>query len=80
LLRKEIDLNEDGSVAGKRFYLADIEAFADPCCTVPDIGGPPNWYFVVKPKNQWPKEFIRQVCYYHHLDSLDILDKVEEDD
>jgi hypothetical protein len=79
-IRKDIDLNEDGSVAGRRFYLADTEAFADPCCTVPDIGGPPNRYFVVKPRNQWPKEFVRWVRDEHHLDSMDILDEVEEDD
>ena len=79
-IRKDIDLNEDGSVAGRRFYLADTEAIADPYCTVPDIGGPPNRYFVVKPRNQWPKEFVRWVRDEHYLDSMDILDEVEEDD
>jgi hypothetical protein len=48
--------------------------------TVPDIGGPPNRYFVVKPKNLWTTEFVCWVCDKHHLNSMDILDKVEEDD
>jgi hypothetical protein len=78
-IRKDIDLNDDGSVAGRRFYLADTEAFADPCCTAPDIRGPPNWYFVVKPRNQWAKEFVCWVRDEHHLDSMDILNEVEED-
>ena len=79
-IRKDIDLNEDGSVARRRFYLADTEAFSHPCCTVPDIGGSPNRYFVVKPRNQWAKEFVRWIRDEHHLDSMDILDEVEEDE
>ena len=79
-IRKDIDLNEDGSVARRRFYLADTEAFLDPCCTIPDIGGPPNRYFVVKPRNQWANDFIRWVRDEHHLDAMDELDEVEEDE
>jgi hypothetical protein len=79
-IRKDIDLNEDGSVAVRRFYLADTEAFSDPCCTIPDIGGPPNRYFVVKPRNQWATEFVRWVRDEHHLDSMDVLEDVDEDD
>ena len=77
---KDIDLNEDGTVARKKFYLADTEAFLDPCCTVPDVGGPTNRYFVVKPRNQWAKEFIRWIQDEHKLDTMDKLDDVEEDD
>ena len=50
---KEVDLDEDGNVTNRTFYLADTEAFENPCCVVPDLGGPSNWYFVVKPRNQW---------------------------
>jgi hypothetical protein len=77
---KDIDLDEDGLVAKRRFYLADTEAFVDPCCTIPDIGGPPNRYFVVKPRNQWADEFIRWIRDEHHLDEMDELDEVEEDE
>ena len=38
-------------------YLADTDAITRPCYVVPDIGGPPNRYFVVKPQNEWPREF-----------------------
>ena len=79
-IRKDIDLNEDGSVQRRRFYLADTEAFSDPCCTIPDIGGPPNRYFVVKPRNEWAGEFIRWIRDEHSLDTMDELDEVEEDD
>jgi hypothetical protein len=80
-IRKDIDLNEDGSVAKHWFYLADTEAFSDPCCTIPDIGGPPNRYFVVKHRNQWADEFF--ICWIHdeyHLDEMDELNEVEEDE
>jgi hypothetical protein len=80
-VRTDIDLDEDGLVAKRPFYLANIEAFVDPCCTIPDIRGPPNHYFVVKPTNQWADEFI---CWIrdeeHHLDEMDELNEVEEDE
>lgn len=76
---KDIEFDHDGYVAERTFYLADTEAFTDPCCTVPDIGGPPNRYFVVKPRNQWSQEFIKWVQDPHELDKMDLLDVVEED-
>jgi hypothetical protein len=62
--------------------LADTEAFKflDPCCTIPDIRGPPNRYFVVKPRNQWADQFICWIRDEHHLDEMDELDEVEEDE
>ena len=41
---KEVDLDEDGTVLKRHFYLANTEAFDAPCCHVPDIGGDPNGY------------------------------------
>jgi hypothetical protein len=52
---KGIDGN--GEVTGRVFYLADTEAFVQPCAVIPDIGGPPNRYFYVKPRDDWRKEF-----------------------
>lgn len=79
-IRKEIRLDEHNSVVQRTFYLADTEAFTDPCCTVPDLGGPANRYFVVKPRNQWSDDFIRWIQDEHKLDAMDVLDEVEEDD
>ena len=78
-VNKDVDM-EDGEVVGRNFYLADVEAFSDPCCTIPDIGGPENRYFVVKPRNQWSEIFIRWIEDEHYLDAMDALDEVEEDD
>ncbi len=71
-VRKDVTLNEKGDDVLKRhFYLADTEAFSDPCCTIPDIGGPPNRYFVVKPRSQWANIFIQWIQDEHKLDVMD---------
>ena len=76
---KDVQLDEDEIVKERMFYLADTEAFSDPCCVIPDIGGPTNRYFVVKPRNQWAKEFIKWVQDEHHLDEMDELQPLEEE-
>ena len=55
---KEVEIGADGKVKNRTFYLADTEAFVGPCCAVPDIGGPTNRYFVVKPQNEWAFVFL----------------------
>jgi hypothetical protein len=56
---KEVDLDKDGNVKNKKLFLANTEAFLKPVCAVPDIGGPPNRYFVVQPRDEWHNNFIR---------------------
>ena len=73
---KEIELDGEHSVVKRTFFLADTEAFADPCCVVPDIGGPSNRYFVVKPRNEWSNLFIRWVQDEHKLDQMDPLQAI----
>ena len=76
---KDIDL-KTGQKVGRQFYLADVEAFADPCCIVPDIGGKQNRYFVVRPRNQWSSLFVKWIEDEHYLDQMDPLDSVDEED
>ena len=76
---KDIDM-KTGELVGRQFYLADVEAFADPCCIVPDIGGKSNRYFVVKPRNQWANLFVKWIEDEHYLDEMDPLGEVEEED
>ena len=78
-VKKEVDLDEGGLVQNRTFYLANTEAFEDPCCVIPNLGGSPNQYFVVKPRNQWAKEFIRWIDDPHHLDEMDDLDVEAEE-
>ena len=43
----------------RKFYLADVEAFHEPCVVVPNIGcKSKREYFVVRPRKHWAEEFI----------------------
>ena len=72
---KDVVFDEEGVATDRRFYLADTEAFVEPCCCIPDIGGPKNWYFVVTPRHQWSELFIKWIEDPHHLDEMDDLDQ-----
>ena len=69
---KEVEIGADGKVKSRTFYLADTEAFVGPCCAVPDIGGPTNRYFVVKPRNEWADGFLKWVKDEHNIDKMDV--------
>ena len=60
VIRKEIDrVLEDDTIA-RKFYLAEVEAFVDPICVIPDIGCEDRIsYFEVLPRDQWSDEFIK---------------------
>ena len=56
--RPVIRFNRQGNVTKLTFYLADVEAFVEPIAVVPDIGGPPNAYFVCKNRAKWREDFV----------------------
>ena len=66
---KQVD-DLDSDIPRRVFYLADTEAFMSPCAMVPDIGGPKNRHFWVKPRTQWNKEFIHWVESAHADDDV----------
>ena len=75
-LLKEIgELDADGNVQDRIFYLAEVDAIVSPLAVIPDIGGPPNRYFYIKSRNDWANEFIAWVERPHHED-----DMIEEED
>ena len=81
-LNKEVEEVGLGGVPTKRrFYLANVEAFAAPICVVPDIRCQPTHskirYFHVQSRSQWPKNFIAWVNRPYETDYLD--DDMEED-
>ena len=79
-MRKEIDLDDDGCPVKRTFYLADTNAFVEPCCVIPDVGGPNNRYFVVQPRNSWADLFLKWVEALHRFDEMDILEDVDVDE
>ena len=79
-IRKEVTLEDDGTQLERTFYLADTDAFTEPCCVIPDIGGPANRYFVVKPRNSWAEQFVKWVDEPHKDDKMDVLDDIVVDE
>ncbi len=77
---KEVDFDDDGFVSKRTFYLADVEAFYGPCCVIPDIGGPKNRYFVVKPRSEWAGDFTKWLMDPHNLDKMDPISSDEEEE
>jgi hypothetical protein len=55
---KEVGEIRQGRVTKLKFYLAEVEAIVAPLAVIPDIGGPPNGYFVVRHRLQWQKDFV----------------------
>ena len=56
-IRKEVGKIVNGAVTDLKFYLADVEAFVAPLTVIPDIGGRPSDYFVVKNREEWREDF-----------------------
>ena len=77
-IRKTVTVDDDGFVQQRQFFLADVNAFVDPCSCVADIGGPPNRYFVVKPRDKWSEDFLSWARDSHDLDSMDKLDEHDQ--
>jgi hypothetical protein len=77
-IKKEVGNMENGKVTQRKFYLADTEAFVDTCCAVPDIGGPTNHYFLVKPRSKWAKLFTNWLQSPHKYDEA--IDQLGTDD
>ena len=71
ILKEVAGMDNQGNVEGRKFYLAETDAFVRPCAVVPDIGGPQNRYFMVKSRDEWHKEFIAWVERPHHEDNMD---------
>lgn len=55
-------------VSHVQYYLVDVEAFVRPIAVVPDLGGPPNAYFVLKSREEWRQDFIKWLDSPHYLD------------
>jgi len=69
-----------GVTAKRKFYLANVEAFVEPICVVPDFGNRPEHskvrYFHVQPRSGWSDNFISWVNNPYEKDHHD--DEAEE--
>ena len=71
-ITKEVaQMDQEGKeVTGRKFYLAPVTAFVEPCIVIPDIGGKPNAYFHTKARRDWAKEFIIWLKDCHEDDAM----------
>ena len=66
------ELHENGALAKRQFYLADVEAFLDAVAVVPDIGHANKLrYLQVKSRREWAEGFVQWVQEPHHLDVME---------
>ena len=72
-LRKDIEGLHDKkkTYEQRQYYLADTEAIVEPCCVIPDIGGPINRYFLVHSRTKWAASFTKWIEEPHALDHID---------
>jgi hypothetical protein len=57
-ITKEVGAMLGPTVWSLKFYLADVEAIVKPLAVIPDLGGPPNNYFIIKDRATWREDFI----------------------
>ena len=78
---KEVLYDEkEEAICGKVFYLADTDAIAAPACVVPDIGGPPNQYFYIEPREMWSGFFADWLHYDLKEEEMVMTEDEKEDE
>ena len=63
-------IDKNGNVLEREFLLADTNAFVSPLAVVPDLGGPKNRFFVMKPRAEWVDLFVKWANDPHNLDEM----------
>ena len=79
-LHTEVGAKTDGFVSKLKFYLADVEAFVDPCIVIPNLGGETNSYFWVQNRRKWAESFANWLRAPHQMDHMDRLNDNDDTD
>ena len=72
------ELDEDGNVVARQFYLADVEAIVGPCAVIPNIGGDKTSYLQVKKREEWC-EIFEQWLRKPHVDDVMVFANKEKE-
>ena len=65
-------VNQDGSIRQRQFYLAETEAFMEPISVFADIGhANKRRYLQIVPRNKWARIFEKWVQAPHTLDEIE---------
>ena len=69
-------LYDDGTIADRQFWLANVEAIVDPLCVIPDVGSEDKCqYFVVAAQNKWSDMFVKWLEAPHKDDEEEMSDE-----
>ena len=79
-LQTEVAGMTDGYVSKFKYYLADVEAFVDPCIVVPNLGGITNSYYWVQNRGEWAESFVSWLRAPHNLDQMHPLNSDDDSD
>ena len=79
-ITKEVGRITNNAVSQMKFYLADVEAIVSPIAVIPDIGGNPNDYFMIKDRETWRMDFISFLENFGNLDDIVSSDEDESAD
>ena len=58
-IAKEVGGLTLNNVSHLSFFLADVDAFVDPVAVIPDLGGQPNGYFLLRERAGWSEMFTK---------------------
>ena len=61
-------INQGKGRVQRYFYVVDVETFASPLVIIPNIGGPKDQYFWMKPRKEWREDFIEWLEAPHTVD------------
>ena len=73
-------LGVNGTHMEYNFYLADVEAFVDPCLVIPNLGGAQNSYLLVKERHEWGVLFEDWLGRPHEEDIISDQEASDDDD
>ena len=79
-IEKEVGEITNDQVSQLKLYLAPVEAFLDPLVVIPDMGGEPNAYFVLKSRPKWRESFIKWLEAKHSHDVIDVSDEEDSEE
>ena len=79
-ITKEVGQITNNAVSRMKFYLADVEAIVSPIAVIPDIGGNPNDYFMIKDRETWRTDFIDFLENFGNLEDYVSSDEDESAD
>ena len=68
---KDGEMTDEGEMKRRKFYLADVDAFVEPVCVIPDVGNEVvTKYFQVVARKEWANIFTAWLEQPHHYDDM----------